>query len=213
MRSTHRALTLRLAFAILTCVSITDVTATLANDFGIFDWVREAPGGIYHPHQSFQTQDGVSGIFATEFIPKGTVLVSVPWSHVIPSDDPEERGQLCCGLVTRLKRELAKGDHSQFAPYIQYLRETQWNVSLPTSWSRKGQALLLDIVGRESNGAVTLPPEEPIKWLKGEWVPDCRGSMKDKLGVKAALIVITRSDDHILIPGTSITYITSLCKP
>jgi hypothetical protein len=182
-------------------------TGSLDHAISIFDWVRSAPGGIYHPDQEFRkdTETGITGVFAAKDIPEGTVLVSVPWSHVIPSDDPTERGQLCCGLVERLKREWNLGKKSKYAPYIEYLKSNtqQSQTALPTTWSMKGQALLQAILGPLDQGEF-IPPLEPFKWLTGVegWFAECGGKSSDKVGIQAAFIVIQRSDDHILIPGT-----------
>jgi hypothetical protein len=197
--------------------------STTSLDHGIFDWVRSAPGGVYHPAQTFRTDPatGITGVFATEDIPEDTVLVSVPWSHVIISDDPTEEGQLCCGLVDRLKREWKLGKKSQFAPYIEYLKKgytEKSNTQLPTTWSKRGQALLEAIVGTRPStddpmtnvNQTILPPENPFRWLQDDWFPLCGGKASDKLGIQAALVVIQRSDDDILIPGTYVlTYYLS----
>lgn len=173
-------------------------------DHGILDWVRHTRNGYYHPNQEFRVdpETGITGVFATKDIRKGATLVSVPWSHVMPSDDPEEYGQLCCGLVDRLKREWKLGKESHFAPYINYLKKNYNKTTLPTMWSPKGQTLLGKIVGTKHGTTKTiLPPRGPFKWLEKEWFPKCDGNSNDKLGIKAAMVVIQRSDDHILIPG------------
>ena len=84
-----------------TVLALLSPTGIASNDYGIFDWVRKTRGGVYHPDQVFEKRNGVYGVFAKEFIPKDTVLVAIPWSHVISGDDPDEDGPLCCGLVTR----------------------------------------------------------------------------------------------------------------
>lgn len=191
--------------------------AAASLDNGIFDWVRKG-GGIYHEAQDFRRQefevDGDSdsekklfaGVFAKKDIAKGTVLAKIPWKLVIPSDNLEESGQLCCGLVDRLKRELLLGNQSQFAPYIEYVSKLPIN-SIPAMWSDAGKKLIEELVGQDN-----MPPEDPLWWLVNEWFSDCGGSWEDTLGIQAALIVITRSDDHILIPGT-IPILCYVCDP
>ena len=198
--------------------------SSLPLDNGIFDWVRQK-GGSYHEGQEFRREvlvagkddnddddDGntktIAGVFATQDIPKGTVLAKIPWKLIIPSDDLEESGQLCCGLVNRLKRELALGGgttKSFYAPYIDYVRQLPLT-SIPSMWSDVGKRLVAEITGITSSSSSSskdlLPPDDPVKWLEKEWFPACGGSWDDELGIQAAVIVLTRSDDHILIPGT-----------
>lgn len=167
-------------------------------DNGIFDWVRKG-GGIYHPAQEFRKEGPVAGVFATEDIPKGTLLTKIPWKLMIPSHDPNESGvQLPCGLVDRFKRELELGSESRFAPYVEYVKGLSQN-SIPTMWSDTGKQLVREIVGENNE----LPPLDPLKWMENMWFTQCGGSWEDKVGVQAALVVITRSDDHILVPGKS----------
>jgi hypothetical protein len=179
-------------------------------DNGIYDWVRQR-GGLYHDAQEFRreiTEDGksIAGVFATRDIAKGSILAKIPWNLVIPSDDLDESGQLCCGLVTRLKRELQLGAASQFAPYIDYVSKLPV-ASIPTMWSEMGKKLVLELTGSDSPKD-ELPPSDPLQWMEHDWFPQCGGSWKDTLGIQAAIIVITRSDDHILIPGTNPTTTT-----
>lgn len=171
-------------------------------DFGIFEWIHNAPGGFYHPDQDFRPdpETGAMGVFAGRDIPEGTILVKVPWTHLIKSDDPTEEGQLCCGTVDSLARELRKGEDSEYAPYIKYLQNQAEN-QIPSGWSDEGKAFLQDIVGGKDAESQVLPPEDPSKWLVDDWYTRCEGDPEDKIGIKAALLVIQRSDDHILIPG------------
>jgi hypothetical protein len=195
--------------------SVCLASSTLDN--GIFEWVRQK-GGIYHEGQEFRRHDlhrddgstlTIAGVFATQDIPAGTVLAKIPWNAILSSDDLEESGQLCCGLVNRLKRELARPPHkdgggrstSFYAPYIDYVRQLPLT-SIPSMWSALGKQLVVEMTGTTSSSREdVLPPEDPVKWLEEEWFPQCGGSWDDQLGVQAAVIVLTRSDDHILIPG------------
>jgi hypothetical protein len=197
LRPTTTLLGLTLALAALPRIAGSE-------DYGIFEWLHNAPGGFYHPDQVFEKRNGLFGVYAKAFIPKDTVLVVVPWSHVILGDDPEEDGPLCCGLVRRLKREMVLGNRSRFFPYMHYVKETQWNISLPSNWSSQGQELLQAILGRDPRGSGNiLPPDDPFKWYQEEWIPKCiENSWDDELGVKLSFVIITRSDDHIVIPGT-----------
>jgi hypothetical protein len=144
-------------------------------------------------------ESGVTGLFATTFIPKGTVLCQVPWSLIIKSDDPNEEGQMCCGTVKAVARELKRGNQSAYAPYINYLT-AQSHDDVPSAWSPAGQKLMRELVGGHVK-TPEIPPDEPTEWLVYDWYGRCRGSRADELGTKAAMIVLQRSDDDILIPG------------
>lgn len=176
-------------------------TSTLDLGKKVLEWIHETPGGYVHPDQEFRVDPdaGVSGIFATDLIPKGTVLCQVPWDIIIKSDDPDEEGQMCCGTVKSVAREMKKANQSMYAPYANYLN-AQPHDDVPSAWSEKGQQLLRQLVG----GTVTkpqIPPEEPTEWLAFDWYKRCRGSRADKLAAKAAMMVVQRSDDAIMVPG------------
>lgn len=170
-------------------------------DHGVLEWIHNSEGGYIHPDQELRVDPeiGSLGIFATKFIPKGTVLCQVPWSIVIKSDDPEEEGQMCCGTVKSVAREMKKGNESEFGPYVEYLN-AQPNDDIPSAWSDMGQELFRAIAGGKVEDTL-IPPEEPTEWLIYDWYGRCRGSRVDKLAAKAAMLVVQRSDDAIMIPG------------
>ncbi len=154
-----------------------------------------------HPDQEFRMDpvSGVSGIFATKFIPNGTVLCQVPWSIIIQSDDPNEEGQMCCGTVEAVAREMRKGNESDYAPYVNYLL-VQPVSEVPSAWSDMGKALLRALVGGSADTTL-IPPVEPTEWLSSDWYELCRGNRADTIAAKAAMLVVQRSDDSIMIPG------------
>lgn len=172
----------------------------IGNDHGVLEWIRNAPGGYVHPDQEFRVDPatGTAGMYATKLIPKGEILLQVPWSIVLKSDDPQEEGQMCCGTVKSVAREMKKGNSSEFAAYANYLNAQEAYV--PSAWSQKGQELIQALVG----GTVTspdIPPAEPTEWLTTDWYRRCRGSRADTVAAKAALMVLQRSDDAFMIPG------------
>ena len=164
-------------------IKFSAVGAAEGADFGIFEWIHNAPGGFYHPDQDFRAdpETGAMGVFATKDIPEGTTLVRVPWSHLIKSDDPEEAGQLCCGTVESLARELRKGEESEYAPYIKYV-QNQAVDQIPSGWSAQGKAFLQEIVGGADAKSQVLPPEDPSHWLVDDWFKRCGGDPNDEIG-------------------------------
>jgi hypothetical protein len=179
-------------------------------DHGVLEWIANQPGAYYNPKQFMDEPNGLVGIFATAPIAKGELLCRIPWEWTIQGDTVEA-SQLSCSLVANLKRQLELGKESKYAPYILYLKN-QSDHQLVSTWSKAGQDLMLRVLGqtREENNhpelyighphslAGRFPPELVTNWLAGDYHDDCQG---DHTGYKAALSVITRSDDSILIPG------------
>ena len=183
-----------------------DDTINKPNDYGIFDWIHNSPGGYVNPKQEFQYIEGtnIPGMFATENIRKGEVLVKIPWSHVLKPDegDSKTKGeQMACSTVATVIREMKLDSESDYAPYVQYLNAQSSN-QLPSAWSLPAQNLLRQVVGGLSVYKPEIPPAEPTEWLQDDWFDVCdEASRDDELGQKAALLVVQRSDDNIMIPA------------
>ena len=189
--------------ALLVVVWAGSAVGQLVHDHSVLKWIHDSPGGYVHPDQEVRVdpETGIPGVFATSFIPKGAVLCQVPWKLIIKSDVPDERGQMCCGTVKAVAREMKKGNASKFAPYVEYLL-TQPDGVTPSTWSDLGQQLLRALVGGKIDKP-EIPPEEPTEWLAHDWHGRCRGSRADKTSAKAAILVVQRSDDNLMIPGKS----------
>eukprot|EP00934_Nitzschia_sp_Nitz4_P001216 Nitzschia sp. Nitz4//scaffold98_size77359//36815//46705//NITZ4_005549-RA/size77359-processed-gene-0.17-mRNA-1//1//CDS//3329560760//1216//frame0 len=174
------------------------------NDFGLFEWIHNTPDGFVNPKQELRIdpETGVSGIFAKEKIFQGELLLQVPWSLILESDDPDEIGQMCCGTVRSLARELKRGNESEYAPYVNYLNSLPEN-QIPSAWSAAGKTLFRDLIGMAQYNPldVEIPPNEPTEWVEVDWYHHCRGPRNDRVSARAAVIVLQRSDDAILIPG------------
>jgi hypothetical protein len=174
-------------------------------DYGIFDWMHNSEGGYVNPKQEFRYENpddptnSYLGVFAKERIEPGEILVTVPWYRILTSDDPNEVGQMTCGTVKSVARELALGEQSEWAPYVKYLND-QPEGQLPSAWSEAAQLLLQELVGGEGEDPI-IPPAFPMEWLKSDWYDRCGGLPSDLLSAKAALLVVQRSDDVIMIPA------------
>ena len=107
---------------------------------------------------------------------------------------------MCCGTVRSVAKEMQLGEKSEdFGPYAAYLN-AQAEGQLPSAWSPAGKKLLQDLVGGEPKGTI-IPPTEPSQWLEYDWHNRCKGFPEDTLSNKAALLVVQRSDDYLMIPG------------
>lgn len=142
-------------------------------DMGVLEWIHNAEGGYFNPKQELRKIENSTqsplGVFAVEDIEEGELLMQVPWDLIIKSNDHEEEGQMCCGTVEAVLKEMKLGEDSKFHPYPMYLR-SQPDDDLPSNWSEKGKDLLYEIVGvPQGNDPRTvdfdsIPPEEPIEW-------------------------------------------------
>ena len=195
----------------------------------LISWLKEE-GGYFHPKLEMRRVDpsdptSFFGMFANDFIPKDELLIRLPQTMVL--GDPEEGGPdvMNCGTVRNLIDQLKLKDDSKYAPYVNYLIDTQ-PPGCPSAWSEAGKALFTRVTS----------PSAPFKWVN-DWIPptysrdakdflyrvtgetdhvidlqqfspfphidtwhqDCKGS-NDPLEEYAALIVIQRSWDDVLLP-------------
>ncbi|KAL3925821.1 MAG: hypothetical protein SGILL_000137 [Bacillariaceae sp.] len=165
----------------------------------IFKWVASTDGGFVSPKQDIRRL--VPGdantpliVYAKETIQPGEVVMRVPWDTLIGSDDPEDGGQLPCGTVRNVAKEMRLGDASEWAPYANYLM-SEAEGQIPSAWSEPAKELMEAVVGDDD-----IPPSHPTDWID-RWVDLCEGDPDDAMGVKAALLIIQRSDDAIMIPA------------
>eukprot|EP00537_Pseudo-nitzschia_pungens_P001155 CAMPEP_0172368666 /NCGR_PEP_ID=MMETSP1060-20121228/28638_1 /TAXON_ID=37318 /ORGANISM="Pseudo-nitzschia pungens, Strain cf. cingulata" /LENGTH=1266 /DNA_ID=CAMNT_0013093337 /DNA_START=265 /DNA_END=4065 /DNA_ORIENTATION=- len=167
----------------------------------IFDWVSGTQDGFITPKLELRRDvpgDASSpmGVYATDTIETGEDIIKVPWSVILKSDDPREpASQLVCGTVRTVAREMRLGADSKYAPYVVYLNN-EADAQIPCWWSDGGQEFLEEILY-----GGTIPPTDPVGWIEDEWFGRCRGDPNDAIGVKAALMVIQRADDSIMIPA------------
>jgi hypothetical protein len=155
----------------------------------LLKWVRAQGGFFHHGLELRSDENGLFGVFAAQDIRKNELLVTVPWSCILYSEDSDHRFQNC-KLVELLEQELKKDEPS---PYAQSLKKAvrEHASLLPTNWSKKGKELFLKVTG---NG--TLPPEDPF--LEDfEWKHEC-----EKVSQDATLLIMTHSEDIGMVPLT-----------
>jgi spermidine synthase/S-adenosylmethionine/arginine decarboxylase-like enzyme len=185
-------------------------------------WLDSVDGGYFNDKQEVRpVNDGSDGsdlfygIFAKEFIAKGDLLSEIPWEYIITdieTDTSLSRNDfadavLKCGTARNLAKEMKQvqtlgkyikdpNSASKFGPYIQYLLDQSTGI-IPSDWSFKGKTMFQDILGGRRQ---TVPPQYATTWLDEDWLDDCRGDPNDDLGAKAAMIVVSRADDDLLVP-------------
>jgi hypothetical protein len=167
----------------------------------VVDWLQARDGGIFNSKQEIRKVGPMMGIFAKERIEKGELLCQVPWDSLIHSKRPgsteewSDETNISCGTVQNLVDEWNKGDNSELAPYIRYLK-SQRTGQIPSAWSNAGRALLSDVLGGRKDETQRLPPFN-VFWWPEEWYDDCSGSLKH---LHQAMLVVQRADEDILIP-------------
>lgn len=183
-------------------------------DYGLVDWLTTREGGFWNPKQEIRLVDpedptSMRGVFAKERIESGELLCNVPWDSLITSFDPytgeewKDETDLSCRTVRNLIRHLKLGNTSSLAPYIAYLQDQPTGRVL-SSWSTPGKELLEEILGGYDEFQ-TLPPIYPFQWVEN-WVEDCNGNIEDELEMQAAMLIVQRADEDVLIP------LYDLCK-
>ena len=183
-------------------------------DFGLADWVNSLKGGYFNRKQEIRREDDPSdphksivGVFARERIEDGELLNRVPWEAIImPEDDYEpvddeleEEAELSCAAARKLAKEMRLGKDSRYAPYILYLLN-QPHGQIPSSWSAEGRQLLQTVLGGTPNNP-RIPPNSAMSWMEEDWFVSCSGDKEDELATQAAMLVVQRADDDLMVPG------------
>jgi len=141
------------------------------------------------------------GMYAKGDIQAEEVMIRVPTSIILngAETNPEGPGgeRMECPTIRNLVKELSLKDKSVYAPYVNYLLETQPPGMLPSAWSEAGQELLYRVIS-DKKGNQIFPPEWPFSWIE-DYYDDC-GGIDDPLEEYAALLVIQRSWDDLLLP-------------
>ena len=166
----------------------------------LIDWVR-SKGGFVSSKIEFRGVDesdpsSYTGMFATEDIPAGRTILSIPpETFITPGHDVYEDDHPNCDTVAKLAREMKLGNASAYAPYTTYLL-SQEDGQLPSDWSDEGKEMLSEVIGEH------LPPKDPADWVE-HYVETC--DEDDPLHIKAALLNVQRGWDEINIPIFDLT--------
>ena len=199
--------------------SASEQDADIKHSSSLIAWMK-AKKGYFNPKLEMRRLDpndptSFFGMFAKEDIPKESLMLRIPSEIVLPSLDDGDPTPMDCGLVKNLIAQMELKNDSLFAPYVNYLLDTQPPGQLPSAWSTQGKELLMQLLGHDDfsmeEGLVNLseegdmqlanvlPPTDPIGWIEHEWYGDCNGS-DDPQDEYAALLVVQRAWDDILIP-------------
>eukprot|EP00978_Attheya_sp_CCMP212_P038612 scaffold192871_cov61-Attheya_sp.AAC.1 len=148
-----------------------DETQNLQRD--LIAWMRSKGAFVGHRMEVrlVDPQDPWSryGVFATERIETGEVLLSVPLELMIEGDSSHNpTNDLDCDTIYELLEEIELGDESHVAPYIRYLQSIPERL-LPEAWSDAGRELLEELLGNK------LPPQPYQKNWHKQYVDSCDG--------------------------------------
>jgi len=131
------------------CVFATASASQAAATQNLIEWIRSKEGGIYNPKQEETNVGKINssrGIFASEDIDEGEILLKVPWDSIIGAkgatyavlkDESKNKAELmdnsddledltlitvtACRAIRDLYHEVQKGETSDFAPHLRYL--------------------------------------------------------------------------------------------
>jgi len=170
---------------------------------GVVDWVV-SNGGYFSSKleiREMTPNDPTSalGVFAKQDIGAHEKLLVVPrslyiaLSNPLPIDSSDDAWYYYtnyCELSKKLKTEMEKGDASEYAPYIRYLKK-QKPGQLPAAWSQAGKDLLRTV----------LPPNhDGVDWIDKRFRNNnCIGD-DNPLEEHAVALTIQRGFDNALIP-------------
>ena len=189
---------LLLAALVLLPVSASETTQNL------IDWIV-SQGGEYNPKQAEKTfQNGkMRGIFATQDIAAGEVLLKVPWDSILGAKGAtheklreesigrqehqhfEFQGQYMapqCRVIKDVYQEVQKKDDSFFAPYLRYLSLLSENINdaflpqIPAMWSQEARDLLEDI---NDHGGVPPFQHGLFTTMNHDWFGACIEDIKN----------------------------------
>jgi len=193
-------------FLVLTAFFATVASAATIEEHSahLLKWLREE-GGFFHPDLEMRRLDSTDpasffGMFAKNDISIDELLITVPTSVIVDSGEvtTHDHTDLQCDTIINLTHQLYLGDKSEYAPYVNYLLETQHAGQLPSGWSKAGKKLLQTVLGG-SGPNQNLPPDYPTDWME-DYYDECGGDKDDELGKFAALLVIQRGWDNLLLP-------------
>lgn len=213
-KSTRRMITIKhslLLVAFAAFVPNWTKASSPAVTVNLIEWILSKDGGIYNTKQEEITDEetGTRGMFASEDIEQGEIILQVPWDSIIGAEVAtkevmeaefivrkklEMMGEedffmdTKCRAVQALYDEAEKGETSDFAPHLKYLSllgDDGVVPAIPAAWSQDGRDLLEDI-----NDHGSLPPKGLFTTLNHDWYGACIEDIKNSpLEAKVAAVV------------------------
>jgi spermidine synthase/uncharacterized protein YrzB (UPF0473 family) len=197
---------MKLQHTLLYCLQLVGAAAVLTDEQhaeSLIAWLEREEGFFSDKLEMRRETPGDSssrfGMYSKGDFKKGELMIKVPPTMTLKSGEEDEPAVMGCTTVRFLANEIRLKDESKYAPYINYLLDTQPPGQLPSAWSKPGKELLSRILGDDDDTKEQFPPADPVTWIEDEWYGTCDGA-KDPIDEYAALIIVQRSWDEILIP-------------
>ncbi len=154
----------------------------------MIDWLRRE-GGFVHDGievRHFNNDpDAPYGLYTTLPLNEHEIILSIPAHTTVNAEGTDE----ICDTARNLHQALEDSSSSFYAPYVNYLIDTQSFGQLPCVWSDAGQDILIRML---QNG--NLPPFNPVGW---SFLDHCDVQKEEEFAFQ---MVRQRGWDDILIP-------------
>jgi hypothetical protein len=184
---------------------VRDLTTWLRRNGGYFNFKLE----IRRVDPKDPTSD--FGMFAKKDIKPKERLMEIPTDLIIKprfyfkadADEgvqPGENLESLCDLMQTLSAEMKLGDDSEFAAYLNYLKQKDLSM-IPVMWSEPGKELMR-LIANVAHPESVLPPSEAVDWMNAFFNSGCIGK-DDEFEKRIATLIFSRalgSVNTVLVP-------------
>ena len=145
-------------FSLFVLLATSNISVTLGNpqidhelNLNVMEWAK-IQGAFIREHVKIRYIDeGLSGLFASQSIPKGKIIITVPLNLTISAaqseylDDEDDYDKETCHLLHNVHSSIIKNDAIQ-TPYERHLT-SRTNHHIPSNWSPQAKRMLKQLVG------------------------------------------------------------------
>jgi hypothetical protein len=124
-----------------------DTISNVTGYTNLVHWLRENGGRVDSRLGLELNRDGIRGAVALEDIPAGTELLFCPWNMVLGTQEGNSTELLeggHCAVLEAYAKEVRKGKHSFWYPYLVMDDSLNLNARIPTVWHASALAELQD---------------------------------------------------------------------
>ena len=120
-------------------------------NLNVMEWAKTQGAFISEHVEIRDIDEGLSGLFASQSIPKGEIISTVPLNLTISaaqseySDDEDDYDTEMCHLLHNVHSSIIKNDAIQ-TPYERHLT-SRTNHHIPSNWSPQAKRMLKQLVG------------------------------------------------------------------
>ena len=145
-------------FSLFVLLATSNISVTLGNpqidhelNLNVMEWAK-IQGAFIREHVKIRYIDeGLSGLFASQSIPKGKIIITVPLNLTISAaqseylDDEDDYDKETCHLLHNVHSSIIKNDTIQ-TPYERYLT-SRTHHHIPSNWSPQAKKMLKQLDG------------------------------------------------------------------